>query len=132
MITIHASNGKEAIKAAVNNRGNASILCVTALTSLSDSDTNYIYNNDSKDTVIKLAKLADDNGAQGVVCSPLELEYLNEFSFLKVTPGIRPSKVNDDQKRVASPKEAIDSGSCLLYTSPSPRDATLSRMPSSA
>ena len=25
-----------------------------------------------------------------------------------------------------------DSSSCLLYTSPSPRDATLSRMPSSA
>ena len=25
-----------------------------------------------------------------------------------------------------------DPGSCLLYTSPSPRDATLSRMPSSA
>ena len=27
---------------------------------------------------------------------------------------------------------ALLSGSCLLYTSPSPRDATLSRMPSSA
>ena len=26
----------------------------------------------------------------------------------------------------------IDNKSCLLYTSPSPRDATLSRMPSSA
>ena len=26
----------------------------------------------------------------------------------------------------------IDFGACLLYTSPSPRDATLSRMPSSA
>ena len=26
----------------------------------------------------------------------------------------------------------VDSGTCLLYTSPSPRDATLSRMPSSA
>ena len=29
-------------------------------------------------------------------------------------------------------KKAIQSGNCLLYTSPSPRDATLSRMPSSA
>ena len=26
----------------------------------------------------------------------------------------------------------LGSGTCLLYTSPSPRDATLSRMPSSA
>ena len=29
-------------------------------------------------------------------------------------------------------EEQIDLNSCLLYTSPSPRDATLSRMPSSA
>ena len=114
LITMHASNGAEAIKAAVKNRGNASILCVTALTSLTDTDTNYIYNTNSKDTVIKLAELANDNGAQGIVCSPLELEYLNDFSFLKVTPGIRPSKVNDDQKRVATPKQAVDSGSSLL------------------
>ena len=28
--------------------------------------------------------------------------------------------------------EKIKNGTCLLYTSPSPRDATLSRMPSSA
>ena len=29
-------------------------------------------------------------------------------------------------------KEIRDANPCLLYTSPSPRDATLSRMPSSA
>ena len=29
-------------------------------------------------------------------------------------------------------KDVSKGGSCLLYTSPSPRDATLSRMPSSA
>ena len=28
--------------------------------------------------------------------------------------------------------DTIDTNACLLYTSPSPRDATLSRMPSSA
>ena len=33
---------------------------------------------------------------------------------------------------VASADAAASSSSCLLYTSPSPRDATLSRMPSSA
>lgn len=114
LITMHASNGAQAIKAAVENRADASILCVTALTSLSSSDTEYIYNTDSKETVLKLAKLAHDNGAQGIVCSPLELEYLNQYSFLKVTPGIRPVKVSDDQKRVATPKEAVDSGSSLL------------------
>ena len=29
-------------------------------------------------------------------------------------------------------RELLDGKTCLLYTSPSPRDATLSRMPSSA
>ena len=45
---------------------------------------------------------------------------------------------SDDIKADSDPKEncvvimAGGMGSCLLYTSPSPRDATLSRMPSSA
>ena len=33
---------------------------------------------------------------------------------------------------ILSTKTPPDAGPCLLYTSPSPRDATLSRMPSSA
>ena len=33
---------------------------------------------------------------------------------------------------VVAEEEEYDVGICLLYTSPSPRDATLSRMPSSA
>ena len=39
---------------------------------------------------------------------------------------ITPKNCNTDLKRIA------DNFPCLLYTSPSPRDATLSRMPSSA
>ena len=34
--------------------------------------------------------------------------------------------------RIINHITAPDRGTCLLYTSPSPRDATLSRMPSSA
>ena len=41
---------------------------------------------------------------------------------------IRGGGNNFDEKKIG---EAID-GSCLLYTSPSPRDRSLSRMPSSA
>ena len=39
---------------------------------------------------------------------------------------------DDDEVVVASPKKRRLKKCCLLYTSPSPRDATLSRMPSSA
>ena len=40
---------------------------------------------------------------------------------------------NDDNNAcIDSLMDALDSYICLLYTSPSPRDATLSRMPSSA
>ena len=38
----------------------------------------------------------------------------------------------DGDKDVLSASEGDDKIACLLYTSPSPRDATLSRMPSSA
>ena len=35
-------------------------------------------------------------------------------------------------KHVSGAAKYVDDIACLLYTSPSPRDATLSRMPSSA
>ena len=46
----------------------------------------------------------------------------------------RGAQLNGHRIRVGSRHELNDSliGTCLLYTSPSPRDATLSRMPSSA
>ena len=43
-----------------------------------------------------------------------------EFDFILVLEG--------DSEQIIAAK----GGACLLYTSPSPRDATLSRMPSSA
>ena len=46
-------------------------------------------------------------------------------SFVNITEDVRIEKL---MKR----RYAGLSKSCLLYTSPSPRDATLSRMPSSA
>ena len=43
------------------------------------------------------------------------------------------SESSDDEDRIAEKTAAAKaSWNCLLYTSPSPRDATLSRMPSSA
>ena len=55
-------------------------------------------------------------------------------SALFVTPPkteVKETEMNISKTNSTSDRSS-DSGDCLLYTSPSPRDATLSRMPSSA
>ena len=55
--------------------------------------------------------LAESAGIDGVVCSPHELELVGKRkSLLSITPGIRLEDLNDDQKRVMTPKEAIELG----------------------
>ena len=59
--------------------------------------------------------LAESAGIDGVVCSPHELELVKKrTSFLSITPGIRLQDSNDDQKRVMTPKEAINLGADFL------------------
>ena len=58
---------------------------------------------------------AESAGIHGVVCSPHELHQVKKRkSLLSVTPGIRLEDSNDDQKRVMTPKEAIDLGADYL------------------
>jgi orotidine-5'-phosphate decarboxylase len=75
-----------------------------------------------------LAKLTADSGLDGVVCSALEAKRLRQErgeGFLLVTPGIRPSnEAGDDQKRVATPKQAmLDGASYLVVGRPITRAA---------
>jgi orotidine-5'-phosphate decarboxylase len=59
--------------------------------------------------------LAVSAGIDGVVCSPHELKLVSSRqSLLSITPGIRLENFDDDQKRIMSPKEAIDLGSDFL------------------
>lgn len=68
--------------------------------------------------VVKLARLAQKAGIEGVVASPLEIPLIREAcgrDFLIVTPGVRPAfAVTDDQKRVMTPTEAIVAGADYL------------------
>ena len=50
---------------------------------------------------------------------------------LPVQKNPNESSLEDGWHKVAT-SDAIKNGDCLLYTSPSPRDDELSRMPSSA
>ena len=88
---------------------------VTALTSLSDEDTEKIYKSTSFDHVSAMLDLAESAGIDGVVCSPHELNLVSKRkSLLSITPGIRINKSKDDQKRIMSPKQAINLGADYL------------------
>ena len=65
----------------------------------------------------KLAQLAAKTKLHGIVCSAHELSVVKKISqnLVCFTPGIRPSDTKIyDQKRIATPKEAIDKGSDYL------------------
>jgi orotidine-5'-phosphate decarboxylase len=117
MLTIHTSGGLEMMKAAMEavKDTNIKVFGVTALTSLSDKDTNDIYQRDALELVNAMLELAEEASLDGVVCSPHELILVSERdSLLSITPGIRLTQSNDDQSRVMTPKQAIDLGADYL------------------
>ena len=76
----------------------------------------------------------ETTSAGGIVLPDSATEKPSQGEVIAVGPG----KKGDDGKVTACDVKKGDKvlfgqyGGCLLYTSPSPRDATLSRMPSSA
>ena len=124
MLNVHASGGRAMMKAAVAANKEAKktrplLLGVTMLTSLSECDLKEIgVSSNSGQQVVRLAQLAQDCGMDGVVCSPLEITLLRKAcgdEFKLVVPGVRPSWASfNDQKRVATPAEAITRGADYL------------------
>jgi orotidine-5'-phosphate decarboxylase len=113
MLTIHTSGGKEMMTAAMEAvlETEIKVFGVTALTSLSNDDTNSIFQRTTSEQVNAMLNLAEAACIDGVVCSPHELKIVSKRkSLLSITPGIRLEESNDDQKRVMTPKEAIDLG----------------------
>ena len=121
MTTIHASGGSEMIAAAIEGTlgGTPKILAVTVLTSLNANNLTEIgVSNPVDEQVLKLAKLALKNGADGIVASPNEIRILREelgTDFIIMVPGIRPNWAEkNDQKRTMSPADAIKYGADYL------------------
>ena len=117
MLTIHSSGGKDMMIAAMEAVSGTQIKVfgVTALTSLNNDDTKYIFKRTTTEQVNAMLDLAEDAGIDGVVCSPHELELVSKRdNLLSITPGIRLHESNDDQKRVMTPKEAIHLGANYL------------------
>jgi orotidine-5'-phosphate decarboxylase len=132
-LTVHAAGGAAMLARAAARAAEAptplTILAVTVLTSLDASDlTAQGIPGSARDHVLRLARAAWAAGVRGFVASPAEARALREAlgpEALLVTPGIRSAGVAaDDQKRVATPAQAIADGADLLVVGRPIRDAT--------
>ncbi|MEB7823980.1 orotidine-5'-phosphate decarboxylase [Staphylococcus chromogenes] len=121
LVNVHAAGGSEMMRHAVEGlrtqNEKTKIIAVTQLTSTTETMLHEEQNIQTsiEAAVLNYAKLAQQSGLDGVVCSPLETQLITEHcgsSFLKVTPGIRPANsARNDQKRVTTPEEAKQLGS---------------------
>jgi orotidine-5'-phosphate decarboxylase len=123
MVNVHTLGGRammEAAREAIDTFDNKPLLIgVTVLTSMDDAALREIgIEQSAQEQVVRLAKLAQTSGLDGVVCSAQEAQLLRQLMgerFALVTPGIRPAGSNKgDQKRIMTPKLAIDSGASYL------------------
>lgn len=122
MINVHASGGSkmlDASKKALEGFDKPPLLVgVTILTSISEEILTEIGFKNLVKQVMRLTKLAQRSGLDGVVCAASDASKVKQAcgeSFLTVTPGIRPRDADlNDQSRISTPKEAIANGSDFL------------------
>ncbi len=122
LLTLHAGGGVPMLRAAVEAaEGRVKLLGVTILTSLTPSDVELVWGREIRsirDEVGRLAELASSAELDGVVASAVEAGWLRPAlgdDKLIVTPGIRPRGTDPgDQKRVASPADAVAAGADYL------------------
>ena len=119
MLTVHLSGGEEMLRKAMlaGKSINAKVIGVSILTSLEESDTLSLFDNKLDHQIRNLFEIAVKANLDGVVCSPHELEMSNTIlnsDSIKITPGIRDIKVEDDQARTMNAKEAIEQGATFL------------------
>ncbi len=123
-VTAHAAGGPAMLEAAAKGLAAgaggraAGLLAVTVLTSLDEAElaATGVQTSPGRLTA-RRARLAVKAGCEGVVCSPRELQVVADVApeLCKVTPGIRPAgAASDDQRRTATPEEAVAWGADLL------------------
>jgi len=136
MVNVHASGGPAMLAAAAAAAAecNVCLIAVTVLTSLDQQELKAIGIEDSPAAqVLRLARLTQDSGLAGVVCSAHEIKQIKEAcgeGFLTVVPGIRPAGASaGDQKRIMTPAQAAAAGASYIVVgrpilaSPNPAQA---------
>ena len=125
LMTVHSCGGRAMLRAAADAAAEfgaaaPKILAVTVLTSLDRGDLEDvgICGRTPAEQVGAMARFAVENGADGLVCSPKEVGALSKAlkkGTLFITPGVRPAGASlGDQKRVATPAEAVRDGATHL------------------
>lgn len=128
ILTIHTQGGPEMMRRAAETAAEEAdkhgankpwVVGVTILTSLDDTDlAQMAIQNNTETQVPLLARLAKQNGLDGIVCSPKEIGLVRNqlgTDFKLVVPGIRPAgSAAGDQKRVMTPQEAVSAGASVL------------------
>ncbi len=128
IVDVHAAGGAAMMQAAAEAAREAAedaevprplVLGVTVLTSLDDDDLEAVgQRGPVRGQVLRLARLAQESGLDGVVCSAQEIAALRRAcgpGFVLLVPGIRPAwAAKGDQKRVMTPAEAISAGADYL------------------
>jgi orotidine-5'-phosphate decarboxylase len=129
LLTVHASGGRAMVAAAVKGAGGKlRVLAVTVLTSLDAAALRAVgLEGPPEAAVVRLARLAVDAGAGGLVCSPHEVRAVRAAvgpGPLLVVPGVRPAgAAKGDQARVATPAEAVAAGADVIVVGRPLRDA---------
>ena len=125
LVNLHALGGAEMMETAATavHKGfgeqRPKLLAVTILTSSTEQTLRGVgIEYPVQEMVVRLAKLAQNSGMDGVVASPREIGLIREAcgpDFLIVTPGVRPAFASaDDQKRIMAPGEAVAAGADYL------------------
>jgi len=119
VLTVHAAGGRAMLEAAKAAAGPATkVVAVTVLTSLDGDDLQSIgVASAPREQVERLARLARSAGLDGIVCSGAEVSAAKAAwpDGYFVVPGVRPAGTDvSDQKRVVTPRQALDDGASML------------------
>ena len=140
LMTLHAAGGRAVMKAAReavgSQKNRPALLAVTVLTSFDEATLREIGMEGSLESrVVALARLAQEAGVDGVVCSALEAPAVRRElgpQFKILVPGVRPATAaTNDQSRIATPRDAVRAGADYLVVgrpitaAKNPREAAL-------
>jgi orotidine-5'-phosphate decarboxylase len=119
IVTVHTTGGESMLRACAASQRDSLVLGVTILTSIDQPDLLRIgFGGTPLSNAVRLAQLAQESGLRGVVASPQEIAAIREAcgrELVILTPGIRPAGGDaGDQRRVATPAEAIRAGADYL------------------
>lgn len=119
-LTVHAESSA-VVRAAVDGKQGSGLqlLGVTLLTSFDQADVSEMgYLCSPEELVLSRARKAVAAGIDGLVCSPVEVASVRAIAgpgTVLVTPGVRSAGADaGDQKRVATPRQAIRDGADYL------------------